>query len=177
MKCSNCNIKIGQQFAFAIKKNQCPACGQQLMRPEKLASYTSLQQLLKNNFPNLEIEKITNLVIANFELKQLFKEEGAAEDTIEVIEEMDSDQAYDEAHKKKQMEDAKQTINKVRDEAYEDALKAQYGMSNEEGENPFVNLSSNINPVEETLRLVDEAKKQEKYENMLSGTGGFRRSS
>ena len=69
-----------------------------------------------------------------------------------------------------------QTINKVRDETYEDALKAQYGMSDEEGENPFVNLSSNVNPVEETLRLVDEAKKQEKYENMLSGTGGFRRS-
>ena len=81
MKCSNCKIDIAKKYSFAIKNNQCPACGKHIMQPEKLAAYTRLQELVKNNFSGVDCEKLANLVVANFELKQLFKEGNLNEDT------------------------------------------------------------------------------------------------
>ena len=74
MKCKSCRIVIEKVFSFAIKNNQCPACGKHIMSPEKLATFTSLQELIKGNFSDVDAEKVANLVVANFELKQLFKE-------------------------------------------------------------------------------------------------------
>src|SRR5690242_8766379 len=75
MKCENCEVNVGQEFAFAIKNNQCPACGKSIMMPEKLASFLSLQNLLRSNFKELDVEKVASLVVANFNLSQIFKEE------------------------------------------------------------------------------------------------------
>ena len=177
MKCNNCKVAIGQQFIFAIKMNQCPACGSQLMHTEKLASYISLQQLLKNNFSNLEVEKITSLIIANFEIKQLFKDESPQmeNNTVEVIEDIESDEAY----KKAQMEDARKQI---REQEFENALKAQYGLDGSGGDDDGSEIfnktdDSNIDLKEQARRMLEDVKKNEKYENMLSGSGGFTRSS
>ena len=181
MKCCNCGVKIGSEFKFAFKYNKCPACDKSIMPQDKIAAYVSLQLLLKNNFPDTPIDQITNLVVANFELKQLFKDGGAAEvdyddddDVVEVIEEVDPDVAFDQAHKKAQMETAKK---KIREQAYEDALKDQWGLGEGGDGDIFEGPSTEVvNPTEEVLKMVDEAKKQERQANMMSGVGGFSRS-
>src|SRR3990167_5787269 len=101
MNCDNCGSDISAEFIFAIKNNQCPACGKHIMAPERLASFVNLRELLANNFDNVDAERIASLVVANFELKQRFKEEivkkekqnPSEEGTIEVSEDdVDADE-------------------------------------------------------------------------------------
>ena len=179
MKCNGCNIKVGQEFAFAIRSNQCPGCGAQLMPADKLASYMGLQQLLKNNFPNMEVEKVTNLVIANFEIKQLFKEDGTQESIVTQVEEdIDSDAAYDAAYKKKQAAEAREFIEKERADVYSESVRAQYGMGDEDEENNIFDgdFDGDVNPSENVIRMATDAKQAKGHDGMISGAGGFSRS-
>lgn len=181
MKCQSCKVKINSSFAFAIKNNQCPACGNSIMDSKKLASYLSLQSLLDNNFSDIDTEKVVNLIVANFEIKQLFKEEltnGHVDDIVEVNEEMsgddnnegevsDPDVASDEEYKKRQMADAKETLKKLREEALNEATAEHWGLGEADGL---------VNPA--TLSVEEKLKydKQQRAENISSGTrGAFRR--
>lgn len=193
MKCGNCNISIANKFSFAIKNNQCPACGRHIMEPEKLASYNRLQELIKNNFSGIDVEKLANLVVANFELKQLFKESNVNEDVVEVEDESPNevevveveeekeltDEEYDAAHKSKQIEEAKK-LKRMKEEAYKDALRAQYGMGDIEEEGDVAGSGSifgeDVNPVELADRMKQAQKQNDSQRAMSSGSGGFRRS-
>lgn len=73
MKCSNCGVEIPKEFTYAIQNNKCPSCGKAIMKQEQMAGYLSLVELIKTIVPKTKAEKIATLVIANFELKQLFK--------------------------------------------------------------------------------------------------------
>jgi hypothetical protein len=73
MQCESCNVVIRPEFTHAIKNNQCPACGQGIMQQAKLASYLSLRSLLESNVNDIDAETVASLIVANFELKQLFK--------------------------------------------------------------------------------------------------------
>jgi hypothetical protein len=161
------------------------------MAPERLASYISLQELIKNNnFSDIDAEKIANLVVANFELKQLFKESSTEEpesepditetETIEISEDEMSDEEYDEIHKAKQIEEARTKLNKMKDEAYEEALRNQYGMGDVEdedipGSDGFFG-DEEIKPVEVANRMKQSQKQSISKNKMLSGSGGFSRS-
>ena len=173
MKCNNCKVVVDQRFVFAIKSNQCPGCGGQLMKADKLASYISLQQLLKNNFEDMDVEKVANIVISNFELKQLFKENGS--DNIETVtEEVSEEIAFDDEYKKQQMKEAKKVL---REQTYEAALASQYGLGDDiDDNNIFGDSSSEVNVVEEVVKSTAEEIQSEKYNNMLSGSGGWGRS-
>jgi len=132
MKCESCSVPIGAEFAHAIRNNQCPACGKCIMQQAKLASYLSLRALLENNFQDTDVEKIATLIVANFELRQMFKEElqkSSEEGTIEVEEvEVEEDEPesimhdgvkYEKPNKKK----AKDMLKKMRDEVFNEALE------------------------------------------------------
>jgi len=196
MNCNNCNILIENKYSFAIKNNQCPACGKHIMKPEKLASYTRLQELIKNNFVEVDSEKLANLVLANFEIKQLFKEGNlnnedtdtvveVTKDTNAVVEVTEddvklSDEEYDAIHKAKQIGEAKKLKN-MREDAYKGALMSQYGMG-EEADGPDVTGSGeffndeNTNTVELVDRIEQSQKQNYSQSGMLSGVGGFSRS-
>lgn len=190
MKCNNCKIVIEKVFSFAIKNNQCPACGKHIMPPEKLAAYISLQELIKNNFSDVNAEKVANLVVANFELKQLFKESAAEESTptsieteiVEVSEDEITDEEHDEIHKMKQVKEARAKLKRMKEEAYEDALRDQYGMGEIEDESVDMPDSDgffgdeNMETVEIVNRIKGAQEQEVSKDKMLSGTGGFSRS-
>jgi len=187
MKCNSCKIVVEKIFSFAIKNNQCPACGKHIMAPEKLAAYTSLQELIKNNFSDIDAGKVANLVVANFELKQLFKESAVKSEArteaevVEVSEDEASDRELDEIYKAKQIEDARAKLKRMKEEAYEGALKDQYGMGDSDEDEVDVPgadgfFGEDMAPVEAANRMVQTQKQEVSQGKMLSGSGGFSRS-
>lgn len=182
MKCQSCKIKIDSSFAHAIKMNQCPACGEAIMDHKKLGSYLSLQSLLESKLPDVDSEKVANLIVANFEVRQLFKEEDdtsspgqgiievgdeESEESVVVEEDIDPDVASDNEHKKAQMADAKERLRRMREEALTEATAEHWGLGDANG---LVNPAALS--VEEKLRWEREQRQQ----NITSGAGGaFRR--
>lgn len=186
MKCNNCKISIDKTFSYAIKNNLCPACGNNIMAPEKLAAFMSLQELIKENFPDINAEKVSNLIVANFELKQLFKESSVEVEEpkdIEVNKEEMSDEEYDREYKAKQMEEARK-LKAMRESVFEDALRGQFGMEVDEEEieiiNPdldaFIGEGDELDPAELANRMKQSQKQSISKSKMLSGSGGFTRS-
>lgn len=142
MKCENCNVMVGAEFSHAIKNNQCPACGKGIMQQAKLASFLSLRTLL-DDIPEkgVDADKIASLIIANFEIKQLFKEElqkvdeegimdvdEDEDEEVEVVEEVIDPDADFKANQKKE---AKVVLRKMRDDALGGALKERYGLADD----------------------------------------------
>lgn len=185
MRCNNCDINIDSKFYFAIKNNNCPACGKYIMPPEKLASYINLQQLIKDNFSDVNSEKVATLIVANFELKQLFKESSGNkpiasrsledDEDVEVTEDELTDKESDELHKANQMATAKAKLKSLREQAYKGALQKQYGMEKDSDES-FFDGDLDTNPIEFANRLESEQKLTTSQGEMFSGTGGFSRS-
>jgi len=71
MKCESCNVAVHPAFSFAIRNNQCPACGKRIMEQQSLASFLSLQELLKES-KDASPETVASIIIANFDVKQKF---------------------------------------------------------------------------------------------------------
>ena len=171
MKCENCGVSIGAEFVFALKQNKCPACGENIMAGAKLASFLSLQTLLRNNFQDLDAEKAASLIVANFELTQIFKEAVAPavsiqNQPIEVKEELTEDQKSDEEYKKQQIKESKALLQKMRDEALAEAEADQWGLGNA---NAFVEEG-------DVREMAHFQKREQQTENILSGNrGSFRR--
>jgi len=202
MKCDNCGTKVNQEFSFAIKNNQCPACGKNIMLPDKLVAYMSLCELLRTSCNNINNEEVANLIIANFDIKQKFKElvpitqikseivmtESSTmlaqnvvepQDKVEISDEMakdsaklspeDTDKAFDEEFKKNQMREAKEKLKQMRDQVYEEALKDQWGLGEE-------NQGLLIPDGNSMIDAAQQMKKDQSHQNVISGVrGSFRR--
>lgn len=188
MKCDSCKTVIDAKFSFAIKNNQCPACGQSIMAQDKLAAYLSLRNLFSEvNVKAMSDEDIALLVVTNFELRQKFVETvdsspepsteavsvSVTEETAQVIQEEpskeDAAKSSDDEFKKKQQEEAKAIIKKMRDEAYEDALRENWGLANPDGEI--------FEPGDSSMHeTVTRAKQEQQRQNIVTGSrGAFRR--
>lgn len=191
MKCENCEIKIDSTFSHAISSNVCPACGEQIMKAEKLAAYVSLQKLLEKADPELDSEAIANIIVANFEIKQLFKEDNfknkpkkkKSKASAKVVEKEDSDaeeeveeEDYDDEYRAQQMEEAKKIIRK---QEYENALREQYGLVDvsydDLSENNIEFDVAEENPIIKRDMMEKLEKQRESYNKMISGAGGFKR--
>lgn len=191
MKCSNCMEEIDPKFKFAIKKNLCPICGEQIMDAEKLVAFANLKTLIDSNFDGVPVEELATLIVNNFEIKQVFgnqketkvKKEGGSIEVEENAEGAKSDKDLDEEHKKKQMKEAKAAI---RQQEYENALREQYGMSAlyEEGVESGDDTNildtdfdiGDLNPVLRNHLITTEQKQKASYNKMLSGSGAVKRS-
>jgi hypothetical protein len=199
MKCDNCAVNVVPEFTFAIKNNQCPACGKNIMQAERLASYLSLQTLLNKSLPAADAENIANLIVANFEVRQMFKEEPKALErgiipveqagemvSEEVVEEEEETvEASDAAFKQQQKKEAKEILRKmkqealgedddeqsIRDEALTEALAERLGNAN------GLVMGEDDTPVSAAVRAKMEYEKERVRQNVVSGSGGaFRRS-
>jgi len=71
MNCSNCGVEISKEFIFAFSSNQCPACGKSIMNPDQSVAYLYLRELLKTALTEEDMEKISTLIMANFDLKKI----------------------------------------------------------------------------------------------------------
>lgn len=176
MKCDNCKVTIKPEFTYAIQNNQCPACGGSIMKQAKLASYLSLRTLLENNIvaKGVDTDALASLIVANFEIKQLFKEElqkDVEEGIIEVEEETkviaskEPDEDPDAEYKTRQKAEAKAILQKMRDEVLEGAVKDRYGLGDEDN---LLLGDEEVNMYE----LVDKETKAQKQNVILSGGGG-----
>lgn len=157
------------------------------MPPEQLASYNNLKKLL-TDIPNIDANLVATLVVSNFELKQ-FKtapnkdiDEVSTEETIIEVSEDDAltDQEQDQIHKSKQVKEAKKKLKQMKQDAYEDALRDQYGMGESEAAETSENegfFKENLNQIETYDRMKSEQLMEDKHGKMLSGQGGFTRSS
>lgn len=181
MKCQNCKIVIDSKFGFAIRSNKCPACGKYIMDPEKMFTYTRLKNLLHDNISEKEvdIDKIVSLVIANFEIKQLFKEElkkpdeegiikvGEGNDVV-IVEEEEEEEDPDAESKAIQKKQAKDVLQKMRDTALDGALQEKYGLGGE-----GLLLADEENNMHE---VINRHKQEESLNAVIMGTANVRRS-
>jgi len=183
MKCESCGVVIRPEFTHAINNNQCPACGKYIMQKAKLAAFLSLRTLLDSQIvvKGVDIDKLASLIVANFEVKQLFQEgpqpalqneseegimEVSEEETVEVQEEEDPDAEY----KAKQQAEAKEILKKMRDEVLAGAVKDRYGFGDEDN---ILLDDENVN----THELVNRELQHQRQDMIKNGTGGsFRRS-
>jgi hypothetical protein len=191
MNCENCKVKIGAEFVFALKNNKCPACGESIMATEKLASFLSLQALLRANFENIDAEKVSSMVVANFHLVQIFNGVGEKSTvssqltTVSVVHKDMTDEQRDAEYKKKQLAKSKETLKKLRDEAMNEAIAGSWGMKPEDDENSENEVIENdkveiVDPdfFEDDLdarKLANEEKMRARQEKILSGGAGFKR--
>jgi hypothetical protein len=180
MNCENCKTDIDEKFKAAIRNNKCPACDHAIMPTEKLASLISLKILL-GNFKDLDVDKVASSIVANFDLKQVFKEElvketkkGYVPDEEKINSEVeehlleveDKNKIDDNEYKKKQLAESKKVLQQMRDEAMTEAMAEQWGLGNA---NAFVD-GENIR------EIVNSEKRTMSQENILTGTkGAFRR--
>ena len=88
---------------------------------------------------------------------------------------------YDELYKARQAAEAKAKLKELKEEAYEDALRSQYGMNETDpdtedvtGVGSFFN-EDNVNQIELGDRLERSQRQSDSQREMLSGSGGFRR--
>ena len=174
MKCGNCKVKIGSEFTHAINNNQCPACGKSIMDKSKLTSFLSLRALLDGNIPDkdVDIDKIASLIVANFDIKQIFKDTDTDtpdnEESDDVVVEEEEEEDPDAEYKKRQLKKSKEVLKKMREEALSGALEERYGMG---GDSDILIPDGDVNMYEITSREKQESKR----DAILSGGGAFSR--
>lgn len=166
MKCGSCGIEISKEFKVAIQKNMCPACGKSILASGNLAAFVPLCELISTLYtvsPNQVqegkeeqdyVESLATLIISTFDVRI----KGVKNDVPAPTQETQEPES-DEQYKQKQMANAKDRLKQIRDEAYENALKDQWGMGNES-----------------VPELVVKQKKEQAYNNMINGTGKIKRS-
>lgn len=165
MKCETCNIAINAQFNHAISNNQCPACGGKIMQHAKLSAYLSLKTLLENNIKgDVDIDKIATVIVANFDLKQLFND-SENNGSIEVHEEKSKEQEDPDAeHKKIQKKESLKVLQKLREEAFNDAISDHYDEFSDDG----IIIGEEDDELFETINK----QKNSSLEAIRSGSGG-----
>jgi len=187
MKCESCGVKVGAEFTFAIQQNQCPACGKCIMQKEKLSSYLSLCALLKDSGVKEDsAEKIAAVIVANFELKQIFNnvvKKSTEEGNIEVEENTESAQQLKDSDgpvihngirlEKIDKNEAKKILQQMRDEALSNAVEDRYGV--EIGNGDILLPDAGASQAENLIRMGQE-KSRQIIETGLGGKNSFRRS-
>lgn len=185
MKCSNCGVIIKAEYTHAIQNNQCPGCGKGIMVQAKLTAFLSLRALLNDatSEKNINVDKIASLIMANFEIKQIFQNQELPKDKEGGIIDVEEDATEnnivynkndpDADHKEYQMAEAKKILKlqKMRDAALQEAQKDRYGIGEEN--------ELDEEDEETVYELTDRMLREEKRGILESGAGGknsFRRS-
>jgi hypothetical protein len=189
MLCESCNTSIDARFAYAIKNNQCPACGQPIMSAVKLSSFLSLKELLSKHHPGIDSDAVSSLIVANFDIKQSFKNDlpneekkGIMKQKIPINEEITEVVLEDDEsgpigpvvhdgimYEKVDKDKAKVMLQKMRDEALNDAL---------DGRDDLVDEAEMLMSGDETLKqeYLLKRKREASLSKIKSGTGSFSRS-
>lgn len=186
MKCNSCNIEISKEFIFALKANSCPACGKSIMKPEQVGAYFSLCELLRSFVQEANVEKVATSILANFELKQIFKVPDATvtqpsetmaitkSETMTVEEPVIMEDGVKlEVIDKDKARANQSRLQQMRDEALNGALGDRYGV--EMGEEGIILAED---PVANSQLVQREQRRADARNAVLDGSGGknsFRR--
>lgn len=183
MKCSSCNIDVAKELKFCISQNKCPACGGKIVNSGSMSSFVALHDLISAFFGEtiqgdpLNPEELATRIVTNFSVNQRGTKSEVVQPVLDEQAEPAPDQLDDEEYKKKQMAAARKALKQ---EAYEEALKAQYGMGEIEGNDGLFSSGLTdgeiVNPVLQANVLKQEFKRQQSLQNMESGAGKVKRS-
>lgn len=179
--CQNCKELVDIKFKYAIEHNICPVCGGKILGGSDLSSYFTLKKLLEHNGFE-DTSELAMIIVSHFELSQKdktkndsapkkksksVKQKNTEQDDDDVSEEIvtGSEEEDDEEFKKKQMKEAKEILNKIREQEYDNALRRDFGMDE------IDEFEGNS-----TVKAVLTERKRQSTQNILDGTrGAFRR--
>jgi hypothetical protein len=166
MKCINCGIEVSKEFKAALTANKCPGCGKRIIESGNLSAFVPLCELLAG-FKSMrteggglyedDIEALATLIISTFNVAI----KGGKTQPEPEVEGEDPDAAY----KARQMAEGKKTLKQLRDDAYNDALRGQFGMESVE----------KVDKVAVGEMMLEE-KRQASLNKMLNGEGSVKRS-
>jgi DNA-directed RNA polymerase subunit RPC12/RpoP len=161
MKCGSCSVEIKPEFTYARKVNVCPSCGNQIMPPERVELFNKLKELVSAAYSDLDLTGPVCLDFTEFEVRimPVKTKQTKTDSDVEVSEDEVETRSISSG---KSGSSAPRSLHDLRKEAYEDALREQFGMLDDNG---------NANPVQ----LLIEDKQEQARENMLSGSGAVRR--
>lgn len=73
LHCSNCDTQIPPEFSFALKRNECPACGESIMDEESLALVEDLQASIKATAPvrDQTAEQLAMMLVTTYSVAPL----------------------------------------------------------------------------------------------------------
>jgi len=189
MKCSECGINIPKEFVHAIRSNKCPACSKNIMKAEQLVAYSGLKELLKPLMQEEDSEKVVSLILANFELKQMFKSPAAtdvekpisqaivkAEMPVETEEDIQEPVVDEEGIRLEVIPKNKSQamLQQMRDNALKNALDERYGV--DFGDDNEVLLAEDPKANAELLKQEYKRASAQKLVSEGVGGGTFRRS-
>ena len=162
MKCMSCGLEISSKFIFAIRSNKCPACGEQIRDLKQLKEFEMLNDLFHKALDDGRgPEELALLILSNFDVRE-FKDamlpKAKAADIVV------SEDDPDAEHKIKQMAEAKDILQKMRDEALSDATADHWGLGDANG---LVGDTA--------YDMVQNAKKAKSQEAVTKGGGSFSR--
>lgn len=181
MKCSSCGVEINKIFALAYKRNECPSCGNKIVASGNPGAFVQLCSFLSEKIEKLsqsedvgetEIESLAADLINEFNIR--LKTDVAEETAFNANAASPSSSALSE----------KEKLRKLRDEAYNDAIREQWGMSGEVNLDEADVLSADIGEVlaeqmsgtNNAAALALEQKKRAASRNIETGMrGSFKR--
>lgn len=188
MQCKNCKVNISSEFTFAIKNNNCPACGKAIMAQENLVAFLSLQELLKLNLKNVDVDKIASLIVANFDVKQRFIVEASADEpeSMVVVEDFQTQVSDLEQKKLQRLRDealSEAKFNSALDDALTDGEveeDTRVTLKKQASYNEILQADEDINfhDADAVLDKVIGKRQQRSTQNIINGgPGAFRRGS
>lgn len=138
MRCISCKIEVPSSFTHAFQKNECPACGDQLLDEESIALLDDLKKSITNEIRLREesAAKLALMLVTSYSISKQhkfskeFKEEkedtknllkgiNIEEERHKLVEELKKDKIEEKLLKKKE--------ERVRQEIYEKTLEEHYG--------------------------------------------------
>lgn len=157
MKCANCGIEVSKDFKAAISANRCPACNKKIIESNNTSSLAPLCELIEGQIgkeTGINIEELAIKIISTFDV--CAKNERANKVINKSLER--STEIKPEDLEYQQKISAKPTLEKIREEAYNEALLSTWGMGSESAA---------------TLgEMMVNQKKEESRNNILTGTKG-----
>ncbi len=148
MQCSSCRTEIPSMFSHAFKKNECPACGDQLFDEETMGLMDDLETsiLSEVRLRKESVSKLVLMLITGYDIKLRDsikikeKKEITEEITEEVTEEFEEEDAEEEITEK-QIKKKITISQQEREKIMAEAISKHYGVKVETSIMPKKELS------------------------------------
>ena len=182
MICASCGITISKEMKFCISSNRCGACGNKIVNSGSMSSFVALHDLISSFLEEtkqgdpINAEELATRIVTTFAVNPKGAKQEIAQTTAN-LSELAPGQLEDEEYKKRQMAAAREALKQ---EAYEDALRGQYGMGEADSDESIFpsGLADGeiVNPIVQANALKQKFKREQSLQNMESGAAKVKRS-
>jgi len=135
MKCQSCKEDITVKMKKALKSNECPYCGSEILNVEKMQQFNDLQEVLGlQKFTDSEVydskirDKVIRVLMEQMKCVRIEKEQDDDDDIVRISVEASSS-GSSEAQITRKLSNADQLIDQqanMREEMYREVVEGQY---------------------------------------------------